>query len=604
MVPFFLFLEVVSHYFHVTKTYHMMGFHSNATSNATSDANANTIATANVVRLEQPRQLAQPWNSNSGSNKNNKSNSKNTSKSKSNQDHTNRPPSNGKKNRKNQVSISHLMNFQSYRDTEEYQQSKHRERTKRRPSKNKQDGRRVELTGMRFLSVNFKFVVHERYTPQLLHSDPNLPIDLEKVIAVIAPLSTCPICISSDIIAPRMICAGGHVLCLLCCLRLMANDGHCPICFEYVRNLRPVIISDECFERPRVGEDVILKLMERQNQLATPVLESATASDFPDARDILTAPYFRFYKGDQQYLLDFFEMERMLVLAVDDEDKEMVPKGVQHIDQLLSQWTAPFNIDDQIMPLENDSAVAAKKFFYYTTGCNYFLSPFDFKVLKHSSGNQYELLPTSIVAKIEDIKVEVLDSDTIQHHKYLGHLPIGSQVSFIQCNWEGIIDSESWSLFGNDLQKRSKASKKKQLREEMNRKRALDNEEVKLKRFFMHGDDLSDLEYNDYDTGSYGRRRFIDTFDSLSLSNQTSPTDADIDGDAGTNGIEVDHGVAESDKGGKYETTVWGTRIKVHSDDDDGTDDLEKDGEELQEMILKAKEKRLKKSKKLVLMST
>ena len=97
---------------------------------------------------------------------------------------------NGKKVKgsKNQISINHLLDFQSYRDLEEYRSNQQRNRRRRSSShKRPYSHNKIQLTGMRFINVNFKFVVDGRKDYRVQELDPNVPVDTDDIIRIIAP---------------------------------------------------------------------------------------------------------------------------------------------------------------------------------------------------------------------------------------------------------------------------------------------------------------------------------------------------------------------------------------------------------------------------------
>ena len=161
--------------------------------------------------------------------------------------------------KKNQISINHLLDFLSYRDLEEYHMNRSRKHTKkeRRPSRLHQS-----LRGMAFVNVNYKFVVdcNGNYASQQI--DPNIPFALEDIFQIIAHRGNqCPICLTDELVAPRMLTACGHILCLRCLLRLLESElpqaqkrqgaavvekyRECPLCSSIIRKkeVKPVRIS-------------------------------------------------------------------------------------------------------------------------------------------------------------------------------------------------------------------------------------------------------------------------------------------------------------------------------------------------------------------------
>ncbi|KAI5952068.1 hypothetical protein CANMA_005147 [Candida margitis] len=583
--------------------------------------------------------------------------------------------------RKNQISINHLLDFQSYRDTEEYAMNQQRDRARRRSSSHKRNQpAKVQLSGMKYINVNFKFVVDSRLDYKVQQLDPNVPIDVTNIMSIIAPKASCPICLTDDIIAPRMIVSCGHIICLKCVLSLLEHEvpkakkresaaivekyRECPLCFSIIRKhqLKPAILQhiDEQFEVPKVREDVVLTLMMRDSHkilsLPKAIAVSNHITDFPDVNQTDLASYSRVFKGDYNYMISMYETEKAQIVANYEEEKELygddsalVQQALSHIDQEVADWTSRLAttlekdhkhvIHDDVGP---SSLPLHQTFYYYETGfnagCTYVLSPLDMKVLKATYSN-YENLPTSIVAKIENIRYEELSQETsITKYKYLSHLPVGTQIGFLECDWNHneYVSQPVWDQFKNDLIKRSKNSSKRFLREERNRKRAESEEEFRLRQFYMEENGLTsdDLASG---AGSFSSNFGIaNQFASLSingggtmppLSDNPLSTESDYENNTNDNELENEHADGNDDNDNdSYTTTVWGTRIKKSKDVnnippiaiEDEWDDWDAD-----ELIRKAREEnnendgasegtgsggaghsKKKKKKKLVLMSS
>ncbi|CCG23838.1 Mag2 protein [Candida orthopsilosis Co 90-125] len=578
--------------------------------------------------------------------------------------------------RKNQISINHLLDFQSYRDTEQYAMNHQRDRARRRSSSHKKNQPvKVQLAGMKYINVNFKFVVDSRLDYKVQQLDPNVPIDVTNIMSIIAPKASCPICLTDDIIAPRMIVSCGHILCLKCVLSLLEHEvpkakkresaaivekyRECPLCFSIIRKneLKPVIIRyiDEQFEVPKVRDETVLTLMMRDSHkiLSMPkaIAVSNHVTDFPDINQTDLTSYSRIFKGDHNYMTSMYEVEKAQIVANHEEEKELygddsalVQQALSHIDQEVADWTsrlaAPLKKDHKHAHHYDDASLPLplhQTFYYYETGfnagCTYVLSPLDMKVLKATYSN-YESLPTSIVAKIENIRYEELSQETsMTKYKYLSHLPIGTQIGFLECDWNNneYVSQPIWDMYKNDLVKRSKNSSKRFLREERNRKRAESEEEFRLRQFYMeeNGFTSEDLANG---KGSFSSYDISNRFASLSVNGgpmpplSDNPLSTESENDNNVNDEAENENAVDDDENDAYVTTVWGTRIKKSQDVnnlpeiaiEDEWDDWDADG-----LIRKAREEnnendggndvsgnggighgKKKKKKKLILMSS
>ncbi|CAH2350469.1 RING-finger protein Mag2p [[Candida] railenensis] len=591
--------------------------------------------------------------------------------------------------RKNQISINHLLDFQSYEDSQEYQERRkgtngnQRGGGRRRSSgsngnsKNRRNPFKVNLHGMSYINCHYKFVVDCRSDYKTQQLDPNVPVTVSDILRIITPKgNACPICLSDDPVAPRMITACGHILCLTCLLSLLDSEvptsgkksagvgeikyNDCPLCSTIIRqkDIKPVLISnvDERFEVPKVKDEVALTLMTRpQNKLL-----SLPKNFYDFHRMIDTFPwvhgedeagadfspnffvYSRFLMGDLNYLIDMYEMEKQLILVQYEQERELYGDdgkyfklAIENIDKDIEQWKKSFENDTpshiKMQPQHSNSYGSSSKqkeeqpgsntFFYYQTGFNasstFVLSPLDMKVLKHSYNDDYYNLPSSIIAKVENIRYEEFNAElAFTKYKYLSHLPFGTSIGFLECNWSNneFIQEETWEAFKGDLIQRTKNSNRKFKREETNRRRALNDEEIKNREFYErennngvlvnnyggHNQPYSDYYEDSSNGGSFssmtrniGNLSVIDYRDLPVLSSEHPlPVPPLVDGttESGTT-IDSSGGASDEVPGSpKYQTTIWGTKIpQVDQVLNPPLEDSEDDWD-AEEMIRRAKE--------------
>ena len=549
------------------------------------------------------------------------------------------------KDTKSKVSLSHLLNYRSYRELEEYRSSRRRPRhygggssaSSTTPTTSK-----TPLSGMAYVNLHYKFIVNDggNYAAQQL--DPNVPVARDDIIQIIAPRgNSCPICLTDDFVAPRMITACGHIICLACLLSLLDTEvpnfnrkdalavvvkyNDCPLCGSIIRKheTKPVLIRDidDRFEVPKVGQDTVLTLMSRPHNKLFSVPKTVedchySIHDFPDVTEEHLSGYLRIFKADYNYINAMYDKEiaditrlyheehalyqddgtasKMATAEINKDKQLWHQKWQQRQQQQQQQQQHPQNHHHHHQNHHNPVLInSSNTFFYYETGFNahdtYVLSPLDIKVLKTNYNHDYSQMPSSLIAHIETIHYEELtENSALKKYKYLSHLPLGTTIGFIECNWykNEWISSSTWETFKEDLTKRSKRTNQKFKREERNRQRALHNEEKRNKMFFdMENKGISSVdEYEDIVSGNMG---------SLSIIDNRMP-------ELTQNEEAVESESLEEEK--RYETTVWGTKIRSSSRPDDGDWEAE-------EMIRRAKEEmnkggKGKKKKKMVLMSS
>lgn len=537
----------------------------------------------------------------------------------------------GKASGKKSISINHLLDFQGYTDLDEYSSRVTNKLLKLK--RNKLFQSKVHLHGMSFINVNYKFIVDntKEYKSQVL--DPNVPLPVDDIIRIVAPFGhVCPICLSDEVIAPRMITLCGHILCLKCIISLLESEvpaakkkqsnvviekyKECPLCSLVIRKneIKPVLMTGSTeLDIPKVGDEIVLTLMSRTlgGILALPVSFTdpenvsglAVSLTDPDvfATSVLSQSdakpsdtsipwidgnlnqFLRIFKADLPYLISMYEKEKEEIKACHEEEKVIyqepdtyVKMALDNIDKEIQQWTDKLN---QQVPKKNSQKdkphYTDTTFYFYQTGFNlsttFVLSPLDAKLLKNCYGN-YTNLPSSVVSKVEHIRYEELTSETaLSKYKYLSHLPLGSQIGFIECNWYGNphLTQDIWESFKEDLSKRTRTHQNKIKREERDKKRAIEEEETRSRNFFErenNGEPEEEMVYS--------------SFKLMSIADSLGP----------------DLIVPE----GEFTTTVWGTRIPK-AEEEEEEEDLE-----TKEMIQRARDEMnrmdgKKKKKKVVL---
>ncbi|GEQ66788.1 hypothetical protein JCM33374_g451 [Metschnikowia sp. JCM 33374] len=487
------------------------------------------------------------------------------------------------------------------------------------------------------------------------------PVDTQDILRIIVPKgNACPICLSEELVAPRMVTSCGHILCLTCLLSLLESEvptnmkkeskvivekyNDCPLCGSIIRkrDVKPVQIDnvDERFEVPKIGDEIVLSLMTRDADSIVPIPrwfdESSPRDTFPWANEAEPdlSQFSRFFKADFSYLAQMYEQEKedlRKALQHDqenyDDDGKFYKLALKSIDNDLSEWTTKFSSD-----VENETPVEAASskppmnhttFFYYQTGfkssTTYVLSPLDMKVLKNSFNGDYTQLPFSVIAKVENIKYEELDSESAaSKYKYLSHLPSGTSIGFLECNWykNEYISKESWETFKISLQKRTKTTSKKFKKEESDKRRAIIEEERRA-REYIERENNGDNRAHDYSYDSESWMRST-SFGSLTISDHRELSELPaLSAEAqvvGTSGNSTGASEGESTGGArKLEKSVWGMQIpKSELKNVDG----EQDEWDAEEMIRKAREeiarqeaensngKKKKKKNKIVLLSS
>ena len=142
------------------------------------------------------------------------------------------------------------------------------------------------------------------------------------------------------------------------------------------------------------------------------------------------------------------------------------------------------DIPYQHRPATSSTRPREAPYFFYQprSASHYYLSALDIRILKRAFG-EYENFPSAILARVEHItSPQTIDDEFRRRVKYLGHLPSGCQVSFLECDWSEMVDQTVLAAFTPEIEKRRRTRHEKLVREEKDR----ENEE-RSRRFGRRG---------------------------------------------------------------------------------------------------------------------
>ncbi|KAK8097859.1 uncharacterized protein PG998_013345 [Apiospora kogelbergensis] len=496
--------------------------------------------------------------------------------------------------RRGQTSITHLLNFSA--PTRSYLEQGYGHghgRSSRRHATWGPGSGYHPVDKAKFVHANYRFVVspNGNYTAQA--SDANKHVDWSDVLQVLASTesqsTSCPICLSEPV-APRM-ARCGHIFCLPCLLRFMNSTSEeepssrkearwkkCPICEDSFKmaETRPVrFYAGQENPLPRPGEDVVLRLMMREtgSTLALPreggpdVMNVGEDVPWHFAANVLD--YAHIMKGTNDYVAEQYdrEVDDLRRQASEDEHQFGTEDGDWTIKAVRAITTAKDQIKEQSNKVGDEKAsdplahglpakVQAKQpvtgptFFFYTAPPHLYLSPLDIRILKTKFGD-FSNFPSTLLPRVEHISAGHVVDDTMRKRaKYLGHLPSGCVVSFLECDWTDIVPAEVLDSFSGDLERRRKAHRDKAAQEERERIQAERQEAAAIGRTARRHFDESHV-----DTFESGPAVNIDDFQPLAPAPGSTPPNPRL-------GFDQLSDMSTSPSTSK---TVWGTRVLAAS---------------------------------------
>ncbi|KAI7892732.1 uncharacterized protein EV154DRAFT_418037 [Mucor mucedo] len=120
----------------------------------------------------------------------------------------------------------------------------------------------------------------------------------------------------------------------------------------------------------------------------------------------------------------------------------------------------------------HQNAPATDFYFYQAVdGQHVYLHPLDIRILKHEFG-EYEQFPHTLQVQATSVQESTLTEDLRKKCKYLGHLPLACDVTFLEINVKEIVSPQTMAVFQQELSSRVKKRKDKERREDQKRKQA------------------------------------------------------------------------------------------------------------------------------------
>ncbi|KAF9302761.1 hypothetical protein BGZ74_004885 [Mortierella antarctica] len=107
-------------------------------------------------------------------------------------------------------------------------------------------------------------------------------------------------------------------------------------------------------------------------------------------------------------------------------------------------------------------------FYQAANGHHLYLQPLDIRILKQHF-ETYERFPDTITVKVLGIEETSLTEEVRKKCKYLSHLPLGCEVSFLDVALEGVVGEEGIKAFEPELRLRRTKRREKEAREERER---------------------------------------------------------------------------------------------------------------------------------------
>ena len=394
----------------------------------------------------------------------------NGTNSSTNEDGTTREPK-GYRNTKKGRLMNDLVNFQYYRPPPA--EFNHRKTRKATAEYQKED----------YVHVSCQFVVGEGNWQGLTQIDSC--VNWSDVIQVRLPceeLSSCPICLYPPVCPLSPVC--GHAMCYSCALRFSDNcpGGDCPICHK------PLILSDfrplKTYPRVsyKVGDEIAMKLVfrERNSRIVCPAVdedETNLTSNIPNISSDWGVKFSNVISASssqilQQVLMSQEEELKSQLAMLEDNDKECEPFILRALEELqvrkdkcFDDMESELRVKSKSNPEELGNSSSKKVYFYQCVdGQPIFIHPLNSRCLIHEYGSIEGSIP-ELTCTIVAMEHYTQSPELRSRYRYFSHLPLGCPFTLCEVDITPFIGEETYHHFKSDFDRRSKARRAKEQKE-------------------------------------------------------------------------------------------------------------------------------------------
>lgn len=128
------------------------------------------------------------------------------------------------------------------------------------------------------------------------------------------------------------------------------------------------------------------------------------------------------------------------------------PSTIQKTEQGPEAYHQLHQAEEQRVNNRSHNNTPASDFYFYQAvdGQHVYLHPLDIRILKHEFG-EYEKFPRTLQVQATSVQESTLTEDLRKKCKYLGHLPLACDVTFLEINVKEIVSPETMAVFQRKL---------------------------------------------------------------------------------------------------------------------------------------------------------
>jgi len=335
---------------------------------------------------------------------------------------------------------------------------------------------------------------------------------IQKVIVNSDGTTFCPICLETELCCP-IVTTCGHVFCGACFLHSLyaSNEetenkkwGKCPCCHKNVGWNESKFCEIVNKDRYKVGDELSLLLLTRpENAIQYEFSSKAKDDGFSKEHWENNFSRVRVLKDvDKLFQRDLIDLHRQIISGHPVYEQpylvQVEERILGQIDRTKSEMhakTAEKSVSPVSSPsrevcftsaqVKNVHQTPERQLYQSYDGQNYFVDNLNWKCLHHEYGKE---LPATITGRIVEIWSLVLTEEEHYYYRFLKHLPLLSEVFFVELDLKHLLSQETLEIFGPMIEEREVNRIQSRQQDDINKDAAIRKEErnrlVRLKNLY------------------------------------------------------------------------------------------------------------------------
>jgi len=337
------------------------------------------------------------------------------------------------------------------------------------------------VKNQQFVTGKFRFYALEQDALTWSRS-PTIPWNsIQKVIVNSDGTTFCPICLESELCCP-VVTTCGHVFCGACFLHSLhasneENDckhwGKCPCCHKNVGWNNTKFCEVDNKDRYEVGDQISLLLLTREeNEVHYEFSTKTKESGFSEKHWETNFSRVRILQDvDKLFQQDLLDLRRQMISVHPVHELPYMVQVQERILGLINRIKADMKAKvtetptSPVSPMSSPSKevcftsaqvknpyyTPARKLYQSYDGQNYFLDTLNWKCLQHEFGKD---VPATITGRIVDRWSLVLTEEERYNYRFLKHLPLLSDVNFVELDLTHLLSPETLEIYGPIIEER------------------------------------------------------------------------------------------------------------------------------------------------------